>query len=171
MLRALAMLSIFLGCTFLGTRASNALRFRRDTLRALLDGLTRLSMWMEFTLEPLAVLAKRAASEETAVFFNEFAELLSTESSVPSAWAQAMENARRKNAGFAALGEEELLALAEYARCLGGSDKETQVKNTALLRQRLTAALGEAEAAYTSKGRMYRSVGMLCGIAVAILLW
>ena len=171
MLRILAMLTVFLGCAFAGARASAALRLRRDTLRALFDGLTRLAMWMEFTAEPLAVLAKRAATQETEAFFGRFAGLLATEDDVLSAWTLAMEGARKEHAGFAALREEELQALDEYARCLGGGDRETQRKNTELLKQRLTAALEGAEAAYTRKGRMYRSVGLLSGIAAAILLW
>lgn len=171
MLRILAMLTVFLGCAFAGARASGTLKLRRDTLRALFDGLTRLSLWMEFTSEPLAALAERAATEDTEPFFGRFAQSLCTESDVPSAWALAMEGARKEHAGFAALGEEELTALSEYARCLGSSDIGAQAKNAALLRERLTCALEKAQAAYAAKGRMFRTLGVLTGIAAAILLW
>ena len=171
MLHIIAMLSVFAGCAFAGIRASSNLRLRKDTMRALLDALTRLSMWMEYTAQPLKSLAKKAKTEETAVFFDAFIKALRTEADVLSAWKTAMEQARREDAGFCALHEEELAILEEYAQSLGGSDRETQGKNAALAQQRLGAVLKEAENIYKSKGRIYRSIGVLSGIAVAILLW
>ena len=171
MLHAIAMLSVFAGCALIGVRASSALRLRKDTLRAMADALHRLSMWMEYTAQPLRALARKAKTEETAAFFDAFAEYLKTDEDVPSAWKRAMEDARAENEGFASLHEDELAILEEYAQTLGGSDRDTQAKNAALAQQRLGAVLKEAEGLYLSKGRMYRSVGILSGIAVAILLW
>lgn len=171
MLHAIAMLSVFAGCAFIGIRASSALRLRKDTLRAMMDALHRLSMWMEYTAQPLRTLARKAKTEETAAFFDAFAKYLKIDEDVPAAWKRAMEDARAKDVGFASLQEEELSILEEYALTLGGSDRETQAKNAALAQQRLGAVLKEAESTYISKGRMYRSVGILSGIAIAILLW
>ncbi|HWR23041.1 MAG TPA: stage III sporulation protein AB [Feifaniaceae bacterium] len=171
MLHVLAMMSVFAGCAFIGVRASSALRLRKDTLRAMADALHRLSMWMDYTAQPLRALARKAKTEETAAFFDAFAKYLKTDEDVPSAWKRAMEDARSNDAGFASLHEAELNILEEYAGTLGGSDRETQAKNAALAQRRLEAVLKEAEEIYASKGRMYRSVGILSGIAVAILLW
>ena len=90
---------------------------------------------------------------------------------VPLAWQQAMELARSEDAGFASLEKGELDALYEYALELGRSDGKNQAKNAALLQKRLEELCEQAQAAYGSKGRMYRSVGILTGLAAAILLW
>ena len=171
MLHAIAMIAVFGGCAFIGIRASSSLRLRKDTLRAMVDALHRLSMWMEYTAQPLKALARKAKTEETEAFFEAFARALKTDEDVPAAWKRSMEQARAEDAGFASLKEEELSILDEYAQSLGASDRDTQAKNAALAQQRLNGVLREAERIYTSKGRMYRSVGILSGIAVAILLW
>ena len=171
MLHAIAMLSVFAGCAFIGVRASSTLRLRKDTLRLMTDALHRLSLWMDYTAQPLRALARKAKTEETAAFFDAFAGYLKTDDNVPSAWKRAMDDAREQDAGFASLQAEEIAILEEYAETLGGSDRDTQARNAALVQHRLGAVLKEAESIYTSKGRMYRSVGILSGIAVAILLW
>ncbi len=171
MLRAFAMLIVFFGCAFLGSRASSGLRLRRDTLRAMIGCINRLSIWMEYAQEPLSTLARRAKSEETAIFWDTFSKKLKNAGDVELAWQQAMEYAREQDAGFAALENAELNALYEYAQGLGKSDGKSQAKNAALLQQWLEELCTQAQAAYGSKGRMYRSVGILTGLAAAILLW
>lgn len=171
MLRAFAMLIVFFGCSYLGVRASSALRLRRDMLRSMQSGIGRLSMWMDYTAQPLAVLARRTKTADTEVFWEMFAKQLKENADVVTAWQQAMAHARAREPGFAALKESDLCVLEEYAQGLGGSDRKTQAKNTALLQQRLETIVQEAQDAYGSKGRMYRSVGILSGLAAAILLW
>lgn len=171
MLRTFAMLIVFFGCAFLGSRASSGLRLRRDTLRAMIGCINRLSIWMEYAQEPLYKLARRAKSDETAIFWEAFSKKLKSAGDVELAWQQAMDHARGQDTGFAALEEEELNALYEYAQGLGKSDGKSQAKNTSLLQQRLEELCTQAQNVYGSKGRMYRSLGILTGLAAAILLW
>ncbi len=165
------MLIVFFGCAYLGARASSGMRLRRDTLRAMIGCISRLSIWMEYAQEPLATLSRRAKTEETAIFWDAFAKELKSMADVPLAWQQAMELARSEDAGFASLEKGELDALYEYAQELGRSDGKNQAKNSAFLQKRLEELCEQAQAAYGSKGRMYRSVGILTGLAAAILLW
>lgn len=60
-----------------------------------------------------------------------------------------------------------LVALGPH---LGASDREDQVKHLALARQRLSAACAEAESLAAREGRLWRNLGALAGLAIALVL-
>lgn len=170
MLRMLAVIAVFGGCALLGMRAAASLKHRQETLSAMLYGFHQLAMWMDYTAEPLTKLIRRCRRPASGVFWDAFTKALEDANHVPDAWNMAMEQARNEDRGFASLEEPELQAMAEFAEGLGNSDRTTQARNAALLQQRLAEILKEAQAIYGRKGRMYRSMGILSGIAAAILL-
>lgn len=171
MLRALAMISVFLGCTYWGIRASSLLRLRRDTLSAFKSSVNHLCSRMSYSAQPLALLAEQAKTKETEVFWSLFSKRLAIEDDVSTAWKSAMEYARENDAGFASLKIQELRIFEDYAKGLGSSDSTMQTKNGAWLQQRLDSVMSEANDAYNRKGRMFRSIGILTGVAAALLLW
>ncbi len=171
MLRALAMISVFLGCAYWGIRASSLLRLRRDTLSAMKSSINQLSLRMDYTAQPLALLANQTKTPETEVFWTLFAQRLEAGDDVPTAWSKAMEHSRENDAGFATLKENELRVFEEYAQGLGSSNSTLQIKNAAWLQQRLDSIMNEAHEAYSRKGRLFRSLGILTGVAAALLLW
>lgn len=171
MLRAFVVICAFSGCALLGAKAAEGLRLRQLTLHALLHSFQLLSMRMEYAREPLASLIAYSTTADTAVFWERLRHYLKQgEKGVPAAWERAMAHARRTDPGFAALQAEELQAMEEYAAKLGACDYAAQARNAALLQKRLQAILLQAEQAYAGKGRMYKSMGMLSGIALAIVL-
>ena len=80
--------------------------------------------------------------------------------------AQADEGVR----GFLSLRREERQLLLEFAGTLGGTDLKTQRAGAALLTSRLEELAETAQRENSVKGRVYRTMGMLCGAAVAILM-
>ncbi len=54
---------------------------------------------------------------------------------------------------------------------LGAGDTETEIKRCTLLKKELVSKLGVAEKEYKEKGRVYKSLGFLGGMALAILLF
>lgn len=170
MLRAVAMVAVFSGCVWLGVRASSSLKARRDILKALMASFNQLALRMEYTMEPLASLALHCKNEETELLFDAFAASLARQASTHAAWVEAMEEARWSDAKFASLEGPELQVMEEYARSLGEGGQEAHIKNAVLLQKQLASIAENAEKNYTGKGRMYRSMGILSGVAVAILL-
>ncbi|MDR1619238.1 MAG: stage III sporulation protein AB [Clostridiales bacterium] len=170
MLRALVVVAVFLGAVTTGALASNRLRLRQNTLKAMLASVNHISMRMEYTLEPLAALAHACKNDTTAVFFDAFAEKLKTEPNAHAAWADAMCYAKSVDPGFASLHREESKAFEEYALVLGRSGYRQQHKNASLLQEQLALIVSKAQEENLKKGRLYKSLGVLGGIAVAILL-
>lgn len=121
-------------------------------------------------MQPLGALALHCGNARTAIFFTAFSEKLEEQPDVLSAWICAMEHAQAQDAGFASLESEELTAMQEYAAALGESGYSAQEKNALLLEKRLEEIAKRAAEVYRQKGRMYRSMGILSGMAAAILL-
>ena len=98
-----------------------------------------------------------------------FAELLRERRSIcedfHTAWEQACGSLTQN--GF---GEEEAELLRELGKSLGTSDAAGQLKLLELNEERIAALYSSAEADYAAKGKLFRSVGMLCGIGAAILI-
>ncbi len=170
MLRTLGLLGVFGGSAWIGVRAAWTLKLRYSTIAALSGCIQQLTLRMEYTLEPLCELCMKCKNEATALFFDMFVENLGRQINVKLAWQQAMAAAQKQDAGFAALKAEEVRVLEEYAEGLGASAYSVQAKRAELLRQRLRAIEEQAKSECLKKGRLYQSMGMLCGIALALLL-
>ncbi|MCL2108462.1 MAG: stage III sporulation protein AB [Oscillospiraceae bacterium] len=79
------------------------------------------------------------------------------------AWSEAV-------CDFAELDDGDREILAEVGSCLGGSDAAGQISMLELNKELLTARLKEATADSAKKAAMYRSVGLLSGLAIGIMV-
>lgn len=83
---------------------------------------------------------------------------------------EALRAALAQDAPHLALHAGDLELLEGLADSLGASDVSTQLAYLALLETRLQERLEAAKEAQRSKGRMYRTLGVLCGIVVDIII-
>jgi len=127
-------------------------------------------MAMEYEKKPLHRIAKNRAYGEVQPLFDAFGTALSAGAPPAEAFREALARAETEVRGFAALREEERRLLADFAGALGGSDLKTQRAGAALTISRLEEFAGAAAREHGAKGRIYRTMGMLCGAAVAILM-
>lgn len=171
MLRLMAVIAVFGGCTWAGIRACTRLKERAGLLAALRADIRRLTLLMGYSAEPLSRLSERIAEGRTAAFWHAFGEELTGSADVPTAWEKAMVAAAKADSPFLTLlTEPERSILLDYAAGLGGSGQHTQRENARLLEERLSAVAEEAMAEYARKGRMYRTMGLLTGAAAALLV-
>lgn len=84
----------------------------------------------------------------------------------PLAWAKSID--AEKNMTMTPADMENLEILGET---LGSTGLEGQIDQLALIRDRLQSQLEDAKEQYQTSGRLYRSLGVLGGIALVILLW
>ncbi len=84
--------------------------------------------------------------------------------------SKAWENALEKNKKKLALKERDTEILKILASQLGKSDTEQQVKNIRHVKELLEIAQKEAREDYQNSSRLYRSMGILGGLFVIILL-
>ena len=61
--------------------------------------------------------------------------------------------------------------LAAFGEGLGKTGQEGQAVHITLYRKRLENCLEEAEAAKHTKTKLYRNLGLLAGLAAALLIW
>lgn len=170
MYRIFTAVAVFILSVIIGIRHSNTLKLRVDTLRSMMDSINRLSMRMDYTMAPILELIEYSKNENTAAFFDMFIEKVRELNDIGLAWKEAMEFAQSSNSGFSALKDEELDAFNEYAVNLGNNDYENQLKNINILKLKLDEILTEASDIYKKKGQLSRRMGILCGIAFALLL-
>ena len=69
-----------------------------------------------------------------------------------------------------ALGREEAALLASLAEVIGQSDLESQLSAIALVREQLAERLADQREKMRKQERLYRSMGVLGGVAAAVIL-
>lgn len=170
MQRAILVTVVFLSSTLLGLSSAKRLALRRDMLSDMAASIKHLLMVMEYARLPLCRLAEQNAVGIARPVFAAFSEALEEGRTPAAAWGTAEEWALLHERGFAALHPSDREALRAFMASLGTVDLRREQQSAAMTLSELERLLGEAGAAYGSKGRVYRAMGVLCGAAVGILL-
>ncbi len=160
-MRTAAAAAAFILCVIAGLRRSAALKRRAELLCELRTMIRLFSIEIRCCAYTLDELCEKADGR--------FGELLREyRESCPdirAAWETAC-SAMRKN-GY---GAEETELLRELGKTLGTSDCAGQEQLLELHGERLAALYEAAAADYAKKGKLFRSVGLLCGAGAAVLL-
>jgi len=101
-------------------------------------------------------------------FFMSTVEKLEKEQGINASLAWEM--AVRENIGKTALNAEDMDVLLAFGKMLGNSDLEGQLKNTGFLLQQLGLQEKKAEEKKKKNERLYRTLGLLGGIATVVVL-
>ena len=165
MLRTVAVLMCAGLCALWGVKSALLLKNRRDMLCAVTEAVERLSVGMEHTNRPLAILLHGCGQGRAAELFAAAADNLLAGMGAADAWAEALGRASW------GLTREDIAIIRDFSLTLGQSDRRLQRGNTEMALSELRAARDEAAATYAAKGRIYSAMGALLGACVAILLW
>lgn len=161
-MRVAAGFIIMLICSLCGMHSSIQLHKRCVLLREIRLLLEHFSIGIACTAPTLEELAGQAQGK--------FAELLrnclSENVDFRSAWADAVEQFSQKYP----CGSEETELLRELGMLLGTSSAESQLSLLKLYSAQLEKLQEQAEEAAEKKGRLYRSGGVLAGLAAVVLL-
>ena len=172
LLRIAGALAVMLGCTGLGLYYSLKESFRISELLELKKALLILSSEIEYMRAPLHIacanIAKRTESTIGALFL-QFSELLSAGEGETAyqLWATAMEGIKGKTF----MADEDLSVVDGFGKTLGYLDKHMQQNaiNYAV------TYIEEKAAALQTQGdknkRMYRSLGVIGGLLITVVLW
>ena len=164
-------LIVILSCTFLGFVLSTDCKKRPQQLRELQSILQMFENQISYLSDVIAEAfdrISRIGCSETCVFFSKTIEILKEERSLNA--SQAWEQAVRQNIKKTSLNREDEEVLVAFGKMLGSSDMEGQIKNIRLTLMQLKLQEGKAEDCRTKNESMYRSLGILGGIAVVIVL-
>ena len=164
-------LIVILSCTFLGYILSTDCRKRPQQLRELQSMLqmfeNQISYLSDVITEAFIRIGKVCRSE-TGIFFTVTAEMLNESRNLTA--SQAWEYAVTQNIKRTALNREDEEILITFGKMLGCTDIDGQLKNIRLALEQLKQQEAKAEASRNKNEKMYRSLGVLGGIAVVIVL-
>lgn len=165
-------LMVLLSSGFLGYVLSSDCIKRPQQLRDMQALLQMFENRISFLADILAEAFERvykSSGSEVAVFFAATVEKLKADRGInaPKAWEAAV----RGNIKKTALDKEDEEILVSFGKVLGGSDLEGQIKNIRLTVNQLKMQEEKAEEARKKNEGMYRSLGILGGIAVVIVLF
>lgn len=108
------------------------------------------------------------SNADTAILFKEAAlnlEIAGVTADV--AWEKALED----NYAKLSLNKEDKVILVTFGKMLGNSDLEGQLSNIELISSQLKLQELKAEEMRVKNEKMYRSLGVLSGLAIAIILF
>jgi stage III sporulation protein AB len=161
---------VLLSSSFLGYILSRDCIERPQQLRCL-QGLMQMFENQITYLSDVLVEAFERISRvggETGIFFETTAELLKKGSAANAseAWEKAVKKCIRKTA----LNREDEQILLSFGKSLGNTELEGQIKNIRLALAQLAMQEEKAEDNRKKNESMYRSLGILGGMAVVIVL-
>ena len=164
-IRALSVVLIILCGVFCGLNSSDNLRKRTEICREIEKMLRICEFFIKSCEADVYSIASRlkAADFRMLPFLNELPESYEQCRDFHGKWKAAVLKCR-----YFALEEKSLLI--EIGETLGTSDTEGQLKALELYRGRANALYEQRSAEYMAKGRLYRSLGLLAGLTVGIIV-
>ncbi|MCR4434257.1 MAG: stage III sporulation protein SpoIIIAB [Clostridiales bacterium] len=138
------------------------------TLQGLLQMLENEMCFLSNLLTDSFERIHKSSDSEVARFFYSTVENLKNNEGMDA--AAAWEMAVRENRSRTGLNEEDEQILISFGKMLGSSDLEGQIKNIRLTLTHLRMQEQKAEEVRKKNEAMYRSLGVLGGLAVVIIL-
>lgn len=162
MIRHFLALAAFALCALSGLGRSRLAKRRCELLAELVRLLAGFGVKIRCTAPTLGELIEQDGGL--------FAQLVREERSagdIRAAWAAAC--GRLEALPFCR--KDEAALMRALGQALGKSDRAGAVQTLELYEGQLSALYEAARAEYAEKGRLFRSVGALCGLGAAVMLW
>lgn len=163
-----ALLALCIG-GFIGITKSKLLRSRVTELEEIMVMLEKIQTYLQYERLPTGDILQRLAKSESLshlVFLPDCAARMQEAVPFPVLWKQCVE----RHASFMSLTADDRQTLHMLGSVLGGSDAKSQLNGFALLDELTRQALTQAQESLSQKGKLYRSLGILGGVGIAILL-
>ncbi len=161
---------VILSCSFLGFILSRDCSRRPLQLRELQTLFQMFENQISYLSDVLIEAFERVSrvGGEMGLIFGKAAEILKNEDAqcAANAWEQAVRQCIRRTA----LNREDEEVLAGFGKMLGSTDLDGQIKNIRLTMEALRMQEKKAEESRIKNETMYKSLGILGGIAVVIVL-
>ncbi|MBR1802586.1 MAG: stage III sporulation protein AB [Clostridia bacterium] len=152
--------------TVLGILFSKKYSNRVKELKEMKNGLNMLATKMKFTYEPIPNLFLEIGSKiggNVGQVFIRASDRMK-EQAAGEAWSNALEEVPNN------LTEEDKIVLKNLSRLLGQTDLEGQISEIAVVTQFLGTQLENAQQERVKNEKMYRTLGIVSGLTMAIIL-
>ncbi len=169
MLKIVGMVLVLISSAMIGYMKALKYTLRRQTLRSFLSSLNLLITEITYSQITLSeAFAKLSETSESGVgrFFLLVSQILNSNEGYTAgeAWEIALDKVENIN-----LSQDDIKILKSFGKGLGNSDIYNQEKNFKLASELLKKQLTDAEESSRKNERLYKSLGILIGIAVVII--
>jgi stage III sporulation protein AB len=171
-LKIIGSLIIIIASSFLGFYFSKDCSRRPQELRTLQAMLKMFENEITFLSNVLAEAFEkisRSNTGEVSSFFKKTIDILKEDRSLTA--SDAWERAIKENITKTSLNKEDGEILTSFGRMLGSSDLEGQIKNIGLTLTQLNLQEQKAEEARKKYETMYKTLGVLGGLTLIIILF
>ncbi len=164
--KIILLISIVVASTFLGILLSKKYSNREKELKEMKSALNILSTKIKFTYEPIPNLFLEISNKIEGNVGQIFARASSRmkEESAGEAWINAFSDVKSN------LIEEDITILKNLGRLLGQTDVEGQISEIEVVTQFLDTQLENARQEKLKNEKMYRTLGIVGGLTIAIIL-
>jgi stage III sporulation protein AB len=170
MLKLVGAVFIIFSTTWMGYEYAKTFSERTKQIRQLMYALQTLEAEIMFGLSPLNQASKRIAKQISgpiSILFETFSDrLIQGEETASKAWEVSLAGIWRKTS----LKQKEYDVLKQFGGTLGLHDRESQQKQIRLTLTHLEAEEKEAGLAQGKYEKMVRSLGLLTGLLLILLL-
>ena len=163
----LAAFAVIISVTsFLGNNFAYLLKKRVVTLKKMNYLIDEIIILLRYKASTVYEISSHLSSDTR---FSDFVFLQSisqtTECSFQQNWCSAVEKQKPDS-----LGKEDISVLCDIGRKLGTSDLEGQISTLKLQQSEVETLILSAESEYNRKAKLYRSLGVLSGAFVVVML-
>lgn len=153
-------------CTYLGIYKAKTYEIREKELNNIKNALSFFRSKIEFTYEPIKEIflqiSKVIYENKDNVFFKCVYYL--EEESIENAWGKAVEF------GAKTIAKEDREILKMFGKLLGKTDKNGQISEIELTQAFLEKQIKKAELEKNKNSKLYKSLGILLGVGIVIIL-
>lgn len=160
------LLAIFLISSLLGIMFANKYKNRVNDLKQIRRALNIFKTKIKYTYEPLPQIFMNIANE----FGDEIGEIFKTASinmkefSAGEAWKYAIQNSKTN------MNEEDLKVLENLEKLLGKTNIDGQLSEIELIEKFIDVQIEKAEEEQKKNEKLYKNLGVITGLAIAIIL-
>lgn len=161
-------LALIIG-SYIGFSISGRFEKRVKQLELSLIMLQKIKVYLEFEKTPTRTIIKNLAksqSLEGLVFLKKCDEMLEDNINFPVVWMESLELSKTE----LAFEEDDYMALAQLSEVIGAYDAIAQTGGISILEKQIKAQLEDATEKNKTTGKLYRSLGVMGGLATAILM-
>ena len=157
---------VLVACTLIGRFLSKKYIYRLNELEEMKNALNMFATKIKFTYEPIPSIFMEIANKIQRNIGQVFERAASRmrEESAGGAWIHALEEVE---CNFT---KEDKEVLKNLSRLLGQTDLEGQISEIEVVNQFLTSQLENAGEERRKNEKMYRTLGIITGLTIAIIL-
>ena len=157
---------IITSSSYLGILFSKKYANREKEIKQMKTALNMFATKIKYTYEPIPSLFMEIANKIGGNIGNIFSlsATIMKETSAGEAWEKALEEVKHN------LSKEDIIVLKNLSKLLGQTDIEGQISQIEVVNQFLATQLENANEERRKNEKMYRTLGIVTGLTIAIIL-